>query len=240
MRLVIFDIDGTLTQSNEIDARCFLTVLGRYVDIDDTTVDWNDFEHVTDQGVAGELLSKVTAPDELDARLDEVRSAFIAELRKAADCTDLQPVAGAPELLHTLGESQDHLVAIATGAWEASALLKLSRAGVPIEETPIATSSDSPCRETILRTAGTRARMRYGSAVESTVYVGDGLWDLRAARSVGYGFVGLARGDRAEILREAGAEFVLPDFRDTQSCLDAFCLASPNISPRSTVPGNDA
>ncbi|MCR4413741.1 MAG: hypothetical protein NUV77_15080, partial [Thermoguttaceae bacterium] len=45
------------------------------------------------------------------------------------------------------------------------------------------------------------------------VYVGDGLWDLKAARRLGIGFLGVAANGTAR-LREAGAEAVVADFAD--------------------------
>ena len=50
------------------------------------------------------------------------------------------------------------------------------------------------------------------SSFDSVVYVGDAIWDLKAATSLGYGFVGIGRGERAERLRLEGAEWVLADF----------------------------
>jgi phosphoglycolate phosphatase-like HAD superfamily hydrolase len=44
--------------------------------------------------------------------------------------------------------------------------------------------------------------------------IGDGVWDVRAARSLKLPFVGIGRGAGAERLAGLGASHVLPDFRD--------------------------
>jgi phosphoglycolate phosphatase-like HAD superfamily hydrolase len=46
------------------------------------------------------------------------------------------------------------------------------------------------------------------------VYVGDGVWDARACRTVGIPFVGIGEGARAEKLIAEGAAGVVSDFSD--------------------------
>jgi len=48
-------------------------------------------------------------------------------------------------------------------------------------------------------------------------YVGDVPWDVQAAQNLGYSFIGIAEGARADALRIAGARWVLSDFRE-QDC----------------------
>ena len=58
-----------------------------------------------------------------------------------------------------------------------------------------------------------RAVERYGN-IGSTVYVGDGVWDARACRSIGVPFIGIGTGSRATRLSAEGAVRVFPDFCD--------------------------
>ena len=62
---------------------------------------------------------------------------------------------------------------------------------------------------------------RHGIAFDRLVYVGDGIWDVRAARRLGIGFVGIGEGDREIQLREEGAEIVLPDYEDRDAFVQA-------------------
>ena len=72
-----------------------------------------------------------------------------------------------------------------------------------------------------------------GDAIESSaaiadgvVYVGDGVWDLRAARRLGHGFVGVG-GDRGrERLVREGASVVLRDFTDLEGTVAALSAAA--------------
>ena len=46
------------------------------------------------------------------------------------------------------------------------------------------------------------------------VYVGDGVWDARAARALKIGFVGVRLDGREEHLRGAGAQRIVCDYAD--------------------------
>ena len=87
-------------------------------------------------------------------------------------------------------------------------------AGLCYDDYPAASSDDAWDRESIIRLSMRRAAERYGR-VGSTVYVGDGVWDVRACGSVGIPFIGIATDGRAARLSAEGAICVLPDFNDT-------------------------
>jgi phosphoglycolate phosphatase-like HAD superfamily hydrolase len=54
----------------------------------------------------------------------------------------------------------------------------------------------------------------------NVTYVGDGIWDVYAARDLGWQFIGVGTGPRAERLRSEGASHVVSDFRDEESVLE--------------------
>ena len=115
-------------------------------------------------------------------------------------------------------------MAIATGGWRRSARFKLECAGIPHEGLGAAFADDAHPREEIIRIATERAASRSGAEIDALgrrLYVGDGLWDLKAAGSLGIDFLGIAEGDRASLLREAGAPCVLPDFSDLDEVMGA-------------------
>ena len=66
------------------------------------------------------------------------------------------------------------------------------------------------------------ARARWGTVVA----VGDGLWDLRAARALGVGFVGVAEGAGRARLESEGAAEVLADFTDAMGAYEALRRAA--------------
>src|SRR5205814_1998248 len=101
------------------------------------------------------------------------------------------PVSGADRLLSRLAQRGSHRVALATGGWRDSARLKMASAGMCFDHHPAASADDALDREFIMRLSEQRAAERYGASFTSTVYVGDGVWDARASRSVGIPFIGI-------------------------------------------------
>jgi len=96
----------------------------------------------------------------------------------------------------------------------------MASAGLCYDDYPAASSDDALDRESIVMLSMQRAAGRYGKAA-STVYVGDGIWDARACRSVGIPFVGIATDGGAARLAAEGAAFVFPDFRDADFFLSS-------------------
>ena len=55
MRLVVFDIDGTLTQTMKADEECFVRSLAEVSGIHDVETDWSRYQHTTDSGIFNEI-----------------------------------------------------------------------------------------------------------------------------------------------------------------------------------------
>src|SRR5689334_12282969 len=53
-RLLIFDIDGTLTASNHLDTECYVQAMSEHLGVAIDS-DWSRYRHVTDSGIASEL-----------------------------------------------------------------------------------------------------------------------------------------------------------------------------------------
>jgi phosphoglycolate phosphatase-like HAD superfamily hydrolase len=84
------------------------------------------------------------------------------------------------------------------------------------DDHPAASADDALDRESIMRLSKQRAVERYGESFACTVYVGDGVWDARACRSVGIPFIGIGKGSQATRLSAEGAVRVFPDFGDVE------------------------
>jgi phosphoglycolate phosphatase-like HAD superfamily hydrolase len=216
MRLVIFDIDGTLTQTMKGDEECFVRSLAEVCGFSDVDTDWSRYKHATDSGVFHEIYESRTGRSPSANEISRFRQHFVGLLAQVSSEAAFAAVAGAPLLLSLLADSTEHRVALATGAWRDSARLKMTSAGLRYDDYPAASSDDALDRESIIRLSIRRAVERYGKII-STVYVGDGVWDARACRTVGIPFIGIAADDRAARLSAEGAVCVFPDFSDTDS-----------------------
>ncbi|MBT8487823.1 MAG: HAD family hydrolase [Gemmatimonadetes bacterium] len=208
--LVVFDIDGTLTDTMDVDVECFERAVLEVVGVE-IPATWSSFGEVTDPAIvetACRLAGRPT-PDEVTLHRAADRTGELLEAALTTSPSRFSPVPGAPTIFDRL-RAAGCRVAMATGAWRPSAEVKLRGSGLADASVPLATSSEHPARADIIREAVARAG---GDGAETTVYVGDGVWDGRAALELGYRFVGVGAGDRARRLRDVGAHVVVPDLK---------------------------
>jgi phosphoglycolate phosphatase-like HAD superfamily hydrolase len=192
--LVMFDIDGTLVDSMRVDshlyARAVRETLGGDVYIDDT---WRPYRHVTDSGILDEILVQHRFPEPLDPLRAEVKRRFIELVRGHLDAGEsvLREIRGATALLRELRSRADVRLAIATGGWAETALMKLAAIGVGVDGIGFASSSDAHARTKIMELAAERALR--GAVPTTRTYLGDGAWDQRASAELGYRFIAIGR-----------------------------------------------
>jgi hypothetical protein len=144
-----------------------------------------NYTHITDSGILSEVLAD-NAIAETPELIRAVKSHFIEALR-AHICINgpFPEIPGAKKILRELSHSVDHSVAIATGGWRESAILKLDSAGLGDFEIPLATSDDARERKKIMCIA----LASLGSAFRSITYYGDGPWDRDESDELGWRFV---------------------------------------------------
>ena len=203
MRLVIFDIDGTLTQTMKADGECFMRSLAEVCGFSDVHTDFSRCKYSTDSGVFHEIYESRTgrtpSPNEISRfRQRSVRSGH-----------------GSVSIAFAFDGERRSSGCPATGAWRESACLKMASAGLCYDHYPAASSDDAMERESIIRLSIQRATERFGK-FDSVVYVGDGVWDACACRNLGTPFIGIATTHPAARLAAEGAACMFSDFTDTE------------------------
>jgi beta-phosphoglucomutase-like phosphatase (HAD superfamily) len=206
VNLAIFDIDGTLIDSNAVDNECFLASLGTSAN----ATNWSDYPHHTDRGLTHEFLRRKWSRDPVESEISRHRTEFIEALR--ARITALDEIRGAKAFIEFL-RKRGWEIALATGAWSESALLKLNAAGFP-PTLPLSCCDEWPSREEIV--LGAIAGRQY----DRIVVFGDGWWDVRAARNLKLPFIGV--GGSAQ-----GAAESIADFSDAEGVLAMMMRARP-------------
>ena len=219
MTIILFDIDGTLTVTSEIDNFCYASAFRRVFSLDLPTTDWSAYEHVTDHGILEEAVPALrgTRPEgrELDQFGEAYHELLVAAQRESPGAFHAVP--GAVEMAVGLARNAKYGIALATGGLKRNALFKLACAGIDVTGIPAAFADDGLSRADIVRTAISRCAHTW----TGMTYVGDGRWDVRTAADLGMGFVGIAHEMAPDHLISEGARHVLPNFLD----VDAFFMA---------------
>ncbi len=221
MPLAVFDVDGTLIDSNFIDAKCFLDAFQVEFGVDASVVDPAGFVHYTDRGIMTDLIRTFWARAADEEEIVRHRSRYLQHLER--DASALAEIAGARTFLAEL-QQRGWRIALATGAWRQSALYKLRVAGFG-ERYPIASCDEFISREEIVRAAIALA----GDGPSPIVLFGDGVWDVRCAANLHLPIVAVGRGAHAERLRNAGARVTIGDFADVDgvfAAIDEACSAA--------------
>jgi phosphoglycolate phosphatase-like HAD superfamily hydrolase len=207
MHLIMFDLDGTLVDSNAIDSECYLQALVEVFGFDLARIDrnWANYPHVTDAGILHTLCHK-----ELDRKPDLTE---IGSYRQRF--LELLELAISDRPLERLNADANYAIALATGAWQQTASFKLERAGLAGIISAIACSDDAHARVEIMQCAYDRALLTSRqSEFETVTYIGDGIWDGIASQKLDYQFIGIGTGDRAAVLHATGAKCVFPDYQE--------------------------
>jgi phosphoglycolate phosphatase-like HAD superfamily hydrolase len=230
MKLVLFDIDGTLLGTDGAGRRAIHRAL-----LDETgtagPIEQYRFDGKTDPQIIGELLALAGHAGARDrACIDAVCRRYVehlrAELDKPTQATTLMPgtraLLGALEAHEAAGRA---LVGLLTGNLASGAALKLRSAGLDPGRFRVgAYGSDSARRADLPAVAAERAAALTGRAVRGSdvIVLGDTPDDVACGRPIGARCVAVATGfyDVAA-LRAAGAACVFETLADTARVLDA-------------------
>jgi len=230
MKLILFDIDGTLLWTDGAGRRA----IHRALLLEAGTagpIETYRFDGKTDPQIVRELLGLAGHPEATDEqRIEAVCRRYVellsAELGKPTQATRL--MVGVAELLAALEPHEREeraVVGLLTGNLEPGAALKLRSAGLDLARFRVgAYGSDSHRRADLPALAAQRAALLTGRTFTGAdvVILGDTPEDVTCGRALGARALAVATGfyDVAT-LRAAGAARVFSDFANTGAVLDA-------------------
>ena len=224
MKLLLFDIDGTLIRSHgagrETMSLALTEVFGTAGPIDDYTMSGKtDPRIITDL-----LLAAGFSNDEISNKLPEVYRLMTNNGRAIFHQHDMQPCSGVLPLLTALRRRSDVMLGLVTGNINGTAPLKLIAAGInPAQFRLGAYGSDSLDRNHLPGIAIQRAidLTGYPYAGNNTVVIGDTPADILCARAGKATAVAVASGwHAAHTLARYQPDHLLENLSDTQKVLD--------------------
>ncbi len=213
-KLVVFDIDGTLTDSvslyHKVVGEC-LNLMG----IKNVDMDFSSYKYHTDSyGLKWNYENNFSQAYNKDL-LNEFEGLLYNELIKHPPVSEIE---GAKNCVIDLLDA-NCAVAFATGSLLRPAKLKLDQCEIWYEESLIATSSISFDRETFVLQAIENAKEYFKvREFDEIVSVGDGVWDLETAKNLGLTFIGIGIPHR-EKLKEKGCSVHFDDLTRLASYL---------------------
>ena len=230
MRLILFDIDGTILLTDGAGRRAIERAL---VDLAGTAGPITDhrFDGKTDPQIVRELLSlaghpAATSDAQVWAVCDHYVSHLADELAKPTQVTRLMVgVRALLDALEPVEAAGRAMVGLLTGNVERGAALKLQSGGIdPARFRVGAYGSDAAHRPELPAIAQRRAAARLGSPIAGAdvVIIGDTPDDVRCGRPIGARTVAVATGGfDVAALNAAGATHVFSDLSDTGRVLEA-------------------
>jgi phosphoglycolate phosphatase-like HAD superfamily hydrolase len=213
VRIVLFDIDGTLLHARGAGRRAFESA-ARALCGGDVPCGFS-FAGMTDRAIARRYLRAAGLPEDA-ARIDALVAEYVSRLEgELAAGSEVEEVPGAKACLSALVHERDRVaLGIGTGNVRQGAERKLGRAGLLGYFRFGGYGCDAEERSDVLRAGVARGRALFGDAGD-VVVVGDTLKDVAAAMAIGASCIGIATGtDTHEALRAAGARVTFDDLRD--------------------------
>ena len=216
MKLVLFDIDGTLLSCGPQVRPLFA---GALMEVFGTTgaIDAYDFTGRTDPGIVLDLVRGAGVPDAVVREgLLRMRELYTGRLERSLDRAGMRLLPGVVEILERLSGREDVVLALLTGNWEPGAKAKLSRFGLEGYFPFGAFGCDGIERSDLPPVALDRAERATGRRFrpEEVLIVGDSIHDVSCAHAHGIPCLAVETGRTpGDTLRAVGADWVIPDLR---------------------------
>lgn len=198
MKLILFDIDGTILLTDGAGKRAIHRALIEV--FGGTGPDDHRFDGKTDPQIVRELMRLEGHGDaHIDEHMSPLLERYVAYLREELDAgpSGVRVMPGVHELLDALEGQPGVVLGLLTGNLEAGARAKLSAAGIDPDRFRVgAYGSDHETRGELPAVAQRRAREQLGLDIpgHDVVVIGDTPADLHCGRSIGARAIGVATG----------------------------------------------
>lgn len=218
MKLIIFDIDGTILNTVKTDDACFKQTFLDLYQIDVTNVDWNDYTNVTDTGLTIEIFEKRFNRKPKRGEIEKIKSHFKNLLKDHTQ--HFTEIENSLSFIELASRQSNFEVAFATGGWKETAELKCNAAGLHLGNYIFKSSNDHYRRDKIIAFVIQEAlKKKHGKQFDSITYFGDGQWDLKTAQILGIKFIGIDS-NKNGVLKSIGVEKVIENFIETEKILN--------------------
>ncbi len=198
MRVVLFDIDGTILRSGGVGRIAMERALTQVFGTPGSRE--YHYDGKTDKQIVRETMRLEGREDhEIDAEMPRLLDEYLTGLRTELDSGErvVHVFPGVRELLDRLEQKETVLLGLLTGNIEHGARAKLAAAGIDITRFKVnAFGSDHEHRPELPAVAQRRAQDLLGAVVEGNrvIVIGDTPADIRCGEAIGARAIGVATG----------------------------------------------
>jgi phosphoglycolate phosphatase-like HAD superfamily hydrolase len=221
MKLVLFDIDGTLMEWTRVHHDSFSEAFKKTYGID-TDISIITGAGMTEQQIITEVLRKNGLDDEtIKSKMKEAMKVMEEYFEKEMKNNKVKLLPGAEELLEDLDKNKV-LMGVVTGNLERIARGKLKNAGLNKYIKLGGFGSDHIIRTELVKIAVKNAEEKFGFKLNNNVFsIGDAPSDMKAGKEGGaFKCIGITTGIFSkEQLEEAGADFVFKNLLEKDQIL---------------------
>jgi phosphoglycolate phosphatase len=214
LRLVIFDLDGTLIDSVALIVE---TVTAAFRAVEEPVPDEKLIRSIS--GITARDAMKILAPNASPERVRSIVTSYRAHYLSHAGLAREPLFHGALAALDRLEADPETIVSVATGKSYHSAITLLQRHGILGRFQSIQTPDHNRGKPDpqMIHTATEKAGVPY----DLTVMIGDTVHDMRMAKAANVGAIGVAWGyHEPGELHEAGADIIIDRFDDLDAAVD--------------------
>jgi phosphoglycolate phosphatase-like HAD superfamily hydrolase len=205
-KLIVFDIDGTLTESVEIHQKGFIDALTQ-LGVKKIDSNFKAYKHHTDSFIAKVIYEKDKNTPFSDIEIGK----FEAHLLNFIQNYPIAEITGAKKTVEQIEAETDFGICYATGSLLKPAKYKLDSIGLKYNSEQLIASNNIEDRESIVLKAIESAKSFYKTEkFERIISVGDGLWDLKTAQNLNLEFIGIGSKNK-ELMINNGMENYFED-----------------------------
>jgi phosphoglycolate phosphatase-like HAD superfamily hydrolase len=221
MNLVIFDIDGTLTDSASLDDELFLQSFKVSFGLELPLKKWEHYKMISsfnDNSITSMILEKELG---FLQSADEIGKLKIYYLNLLLENSDLiHEIEGSTNFYHLIKSQRYYKVGIATGSWRKAGIIKLNAIRIDTDKIAFGNADLHNNRKDIISEVISQAEF-YNKAepFDKITYIGDGVWDYAAAQELGINFLGVDYHQTGK-LKEIGVDKIIKDYKDIDLIFD--------------------
>ena len=219
MKLVLFDIDGTLIRARGAGKRALERAIHAHYGIEGGLSDIR-LDGKTDPQILREALPREQPSSTEDLLSEPFRNLYSTFLQEELKCCHFSVLPGVEVILWELSQDARFCIGIATGNMQEGAELKLRRAGLENFFRFAGYGSDSTDRTGVIRQAILRGEQIVGGAASDVFVIGDPLLDVIHGKRAGARVIAVATGSYGpEELRKSQPDLVIESLEPSHTVI---------------------